>query len=328
MTPGNPLVREHLLADYLKAARQDGSSESDVEVEGVVYVETDVRYEDPKDSSDVATWARGPLDEISFLRSIVDGKYGEKASKMLLGVVPWAPMNQPASVLREYLRLAEERAGAECWRRTKGFRFLLQFISDQRRFEELVLGDDFIENLKELGRRGLSFDIGVDQRSGGTWQLEIAAQAMERAHQDVPEEERVIFIIDHLCKPAFGDPNSAFELWRNAMTRMSKLSRTYIKLSGAFSELPDGLKDLDAIFALLQPWVAHVLVEFGLNRIMFGSDWPVCNVNGPRKDGSWDAWKDIVSAVVNHGSYHLSRDDEDQIWHNVVQKAYRLTELV
>jgi len=59
MTPGMPLVKPHLLEDYHAAA---GGS-----VKGAVYVETDVQYGSPS-QGDVATWAKGPLDEILFLR--------------------------------------------------------------------------------------------------------------------------------------------------------------------------------------------------------------------------------------------------------------------
>ncbi len=322
MTPGNPLAKPHLLEHYLKASYQNENDESDVEVEGVIYVETDVRYDDPRSGADVATWAKGPLDEISFLRSIVNGAYGERESKMLLGVVPWAPMDQPPSVLREYLRLAEERAGEKCWKRVKGFRFLLQFFTDQESFEKLVLGDDFIGNLKELGNRNFSFDVGVDQRSGGSWQLELVAKAMEKAHEGVDEDKKIVSIVNHLCKPAFDEPGAAFERWCSAITAMSRLSKTYMKLSGAFSELPERLSNVQEIAGALGPWLMHLFENFGAKRIMFGSDWPVCNVQGPRGEDSWTVWKDIAMSWSADSRYALSLDDVDWLWYETARGAY------
>ena len=58
-------------------------------------------FRDSPDSGVLATWAKGPLDEILFLRSIVEGKYGEQDSKLLLGLVPWAPIDQPTAVFDE-----------------------------------------------------------------------------------------------------------------------------------------------------------------------------------------------------------------------------------
>ena len=58
-----------------------------------------------------------------------------------------------------------------------------------------MLGDGFIEGLKWLGRKGYVFDLGVDQHSGGKWQLEEAVEMIQRAHEGVPEAEKVTFII-------------------------------------------------------------------------------------------------------------------------------------
>ena len=322
MTPGMPLAKPHLLSDYRRASRQDVDYTSDVEVDGVVYIETDVRYDPP--TGEVSAWAKGPLDEITFLRNLVEGRYNERHGKLLQGLIPWAPMGQPLSTLDDYLRLAEEKAGEMTWRRIKGFRFLLQFIVDRERFKSIVLGYDFINNLTTLGRRGFSFDIGVDQRSGGVWQLEIVAKAMQEAQRDVPESEKVTFIVNHLCKPDFVDQGSNFGRWCDAISSMSKLSRTFMKLSGAFSELSPELTEPAIMATRIKPWVAHVVKCFGPKRIMFGSDWPVCNMNGPLKEDSWIAWKDVVELVLDDPTYELSGDDKDCIWRRNAEEAYNL----
>ena len=322
MTPGMPLAKPHLLSDYLKTSRQDDSDDSDIEVEGVVYVETDVRYSTP--TGEVAAWAKGPLDEIKFLRSIIEGENGARDGKLLIGLVPWAPMDQPLSTFQEYLRLAEETAGESTWARIKGFRYLLQFRVDQEQFRNLVLGDRFITNLIELGRKGFAFDIGVDQRSGGLWQLEIVAQAMHMVQKQVSDNEQPIFIINHLCKPDFSEQGAQFERWCNAIETMSSVPRTYMKLSGAFSELPPGLTKSSDIATHMKPWVAHVLKCFGPRRIMFGSDWPVCNVKGPLKEHSWIAWKAVVDLLLDDQAYGLSVAEKDWIWRGTAREAYRL----
>ncbi|KAI6810977.1 hypothetical protein KC340_g11450 [Hortaea werneckii] len=323
MTLGMPLAKPHLLKDYQRASKITDGQEANVEVRGVVYIETDVRYDSPG-SGDLATWAKGPLDEILFLRSIVEGKYGEQDSKMLLGLVPWAPIDQPTSVFDEYLTLAKDMAGPVAWPRIKGFRYLLQAMTDPTTFEKVVFGDNFIANLKLLGKRGLSFDIGVDQRSGGTWQLQAVAKAMEMAHDSVPENERVTFVINHLCKPEFSIESESFQQWRVAVERLAKLSRTFMKLSGAFSELPEGLTSPEQIAGRIKPWVAHVLKVFSSKRVMFGSDWPVCNVKGPAAEASWPIWKEIVQLLLNDAELSLSENDVQSIWSGTAVEAYRL----
>ena len=254
MTPGMPLAKSHLLSDYCQAARQHQyRNPSQTIVEGVIYIETDVRYDAPH--GDLSIWAKGPLDEIKFLRSIVEGEHGERDSRLLLGLVLWCPMNQPPSVLEEYLRLAEEAAGKETWKRVKGFRFLLQSIYDQRKFQDLVFSSDFITNLGILGKRGFSFDVGVDQRCGGVWQLEALVVSMWTAQTKLLEHERPVFIINHLCKPDFSEQDkSAFQRWCTAIRSMSLSPKTYMKLSGAFSELPEGLNIAVDIAEHMKPW--------------------------------------------------------------------------
>ena len=323
MTPGMPLAKPHLLKDYQKASEYPGGQEGDTDVQGVVYIETDVRYDSPE-SGDLATWAKGPLDEILFLRSIVEGKYGEHDSKMLLGLVPWAPIDQPSSVFDEYLTLAKDVAGPVAWPRIKGFRYLVQAISDPTAFDRVVFGDHFIANLKLLGKRGLSFDVGVDQRSGGTWQLVAVAKAMEMAHDGVPENEKVTFVINHLCKPEFSIESESFQQWQVAVERLSKLSTTYMKLSGAFSELPEGLNSPEQIVGCIKPWVAHVLKVFTPKRVMFGSDWPVCNVKGPAAEASWPVWKEIVQLLLNDAEFSLRESDIQSVWSGTAVEGYRL----
>jgi L-rhamnono-1,4-lactonase len=324
MTPGMPLAKEHLLKDYYAASQQDGSSKSDVEVQGVVYIETDVRQDSR--ASDIATWAQGPLEEILFVRKVIEGAYGERDSKMLLAFVPWAPMHQPTSVLQEYLVLAKDMAGPKAWPRLKGFRYLLQAIPKQKEFEDLVSSDHFVANLKLLGRRGFSFDIGVDQRSGGSWQLEAIAKAMLLAREGVPEDERVVFIVNHLCKPDFEASPREFDRWSKAMDSIGKSAKTYMKLSGAFSELPSNLTSPKDIAVHMRPWMKHVLMCFGRVRIMFGSDWPVCNLKGPAGESSWVVWKDVVKHILDDEEAYgpIVASDKQRIWIGAAIEAYRI----
>ena len=322
MTPGMPLVKPHLIENYDRASQPDDISHADAVVQGIVYVETDVRYDEPH--GDLSIWARGPLDEIKFLRSIVEGKYGERDSDLLKGIVPWAPVDQPLRVLERWLELGKETAGAKTWARVKGFRFLLQAIVDQAQFELLVFSDSFVANMKLLGRKGFAFDIGVDQHSGGVWQLEAIHKAMELAHAGVAEEDKATFVLNHLCKPDFSETRPDFDRWCKAIAASAELSKTYIKLSGAFSELPTELQSASDIAAYMHPWLEHVFRCFRPSRIMFGTDWPVCNVRGFRGDGSWTEWKNVVALILNDERYKLSDYDRQQIWKGTAKEAYQL----
>jgi len=196
MNEGDMLTKEHVLSDYCKAAKQDAKDESSPKVRGVVYVETDRRLEETTGRA-LHEWAHQPTEEIKFLRSIVEKQHGERDADLLLGLVPWAPVNQGVDVFEDWLKHAEQTAGPETWSRIKGFRFLLQAITDQNVFESLVFSEGFISVLKSFRGKGrnLSFDVGVDQHSGGVWQLEALVKVIERVHAGVEEDEKVIFIL-------------------------------------------------------------------------------------------------------------------------------------
>lgn len=58
-----------------------------------------------------------------------------------------------------------------------------------------MLQPRFIEGLRWLGEQGYSFDLGVDQRSGGLWQLDEAIEMVHRAHNGLPEDKKVTVVI-------------------------------------------------------------------------------------------------------------------------------------
>lgn len=112
------------------------------------------------------------------------------------------------------------------------------------------------------------------------------------------------------------------------MSRLALCENVYMKLSGSFSEMVnqnphDGgnTTPVREIVELLRPWMEHVFETFGADRIMFGSDWPVCKVRGPG-DESWRHWKAVVEAVLD--DLKLSTEQKDRVWYGTAVEAYRL----
>jgi L-rhamnono-1,4-lactonase len=133
---------------------------------------------------------------------------------------------------------------------------------------------------------------------------------------------------DHLCKPdlsVYNQTDPKFVAWRNAMFRLSKCSKTFMKLSGCFSEMPDKLKTApaDEIFLALQPYLVVILATFGPFRIMFGSDWPVCTVG---VDDAWKKWRQVVARFCDLAS--LNKEEQIMIWSGTAIRAYGITELI
>ncbi|KAH8881574.1 amidohydrolase 2 [Thozetella sp. PMI_491] len=311
-TPDSPLAKQHSLEEYAAATG------SPANLRGFVFLETDRKNAESSD------WTQ-PLAEIGWLRRIAAGEprpgegHGPDDAKLVLGIIPWAPVDLGPAKLQEYLSKAEETAGP-VWGKVKGFRYLLQDKPNGA-----MLTDEFIEGLKLLGKQGLVFDLGVDQHRRGRIQLEEAVDMIDRAHEDVEEDEKVVFILNHLCKPDLSIINQtdpAFIAWRTAMFTLSKCKKTYMKLSGCFSEMPDSLKKKTAeeVFVDIFPWLAVVLAAFGPNRIMFGSDWPVCTVGVD--DGAWEKWRKVVARTCDMAS--LTVDEQARIWGGTAQEAYSL----
>ncbi|PTA45220.1 amidohydrolase [Micromonospora sp. RP3T] len=121
---------------------------------------------------------------------------------------------------------------------------------------------DVLRGLAALGRRRLAYDLLVraPQRA--------AALAAVRCLPDVR------FVVDHAGKPAVAA--GEWEPWASWITAMAGCPNVVCKLSGLTTEAD---RD-DWHAARLRPYANHVLAEFGADRVLFGSDWPVCELAG------------------------------------------------
>ena len=98
-------------------------------------------------------------------------------------------------------------------------------------------------------------------------------------------------VIDHCMKPNIKDQRDgkgAFSNWANGMSRLADETRAMCKLSGLITEAGDGWSTDD-----LRPFAAHVLSAFKPDRVMWGSDWPVC-----RLQGRYDRWFETAEALT------------------------------
>lgn len=174
------LAKEHDLGRYRDAARDDSQTHHNPRI---IYIETDRRYIFNSDER-LETWAYGPLEEIKYLRSLVEGSPAD--AETLAGLVPWAPVDRGESTFDQWLDLAQTTAGPQTWKKVKGFRFLLQAIHSKSEFEALVFSRDFLNIMVKLGELGLAFDVGIDQHRGGTWQLEAWDEVLRRLEESKP----------------------------------------------------------------------------------------------------------------------------------------------
>ena len=181
-TPGNPLRAQHSLEQYHSATGRRSN------LRGFIFVETDRKH------SLSPTDFRYPFAEIDWIVRIAAGNprsgEGHTASdaRLCLSMIPWAPVPLGAEAIARYV--TEVKARTERKVRVPGFRYLVHL---QPRGTMLAAG--FVEALRWMGRQGYLFELGVDQRQGGMWQLEEAVEMMRRAHEGMEEGRKVVVVI-------------------------------------------------------------------------------------------------------------------------------------
>lgn len=138
------------------------------------------------------------------------------------------------------------------------------------------------------------------------------------------EEDADVQQTDHLCKPDLGDDTwDGSERWRAATSRLSQHPNVYVKVSGALNEFAPGATPASTAGVLekARPYLDHMLHEFGAQRLLFGSDWPVCNVGGPKgEQGNWGFWVEVVQAWMEEKK--LSEEEREWIWAKSAVEAY------
>ena len=313
----HPLNGQHSVEEYLSAVGRSPK------LRGFVFVEADRKSHVQSE----AGWEY-PLREVDWITRVAAGtpKSGEghesEDAQLCLAIIPWAPIPLGSEALGRYVERVKVRAGSHS-NLIKGFRYLVQ-----DKPEGTMKQPHFVESLRWLGEHGYSFDLGVDHRNGGDWQLEEAFDMIRKAHEGVPEDNKVTVIVsmnrisspglkccstevnpDHMCKPKMTRAPDTFaggqdfKDWAKHIHNLAMLSsKIFMKISGGFSEidpLPSQQTQLDFWTRVdmmsqtcnrISEWMNTVFAEFGPNRIMFGSDWPVCNVGG---GGNSVAWKNV-----------------------------------
>lgn len=222
------------------------------------------------------------------------------------GIVAFAPVQQGDHVqgyLRTLVRVTGGTDGI-----LKGVRCLLQDPSlDPNR----ILKPEFIRGIQCLESFKLSFDICIDCRS--------APNQFPPIQQLVVQCPRVQFILDHMGKPPCDSQpgDTEFEFWKQQMIQLSSNSNVSCKISGLVTELStshDGRQSDDV--GKLRPFIQVALDAFGIDRVMYGGDWPVCEVAST----TWQSWLEILSEIVKH----WSEDDKEKLFVTNATRIYKL----
>lgn len=162
------------------------------------------------------------------------------------GVVGWIDLRNPD--LKSRLDYFSQ------FKKLKGFRHIVQGESD----ENFLLREDFSKGIAQLEQYNFTYDILILPKH-----LAVAFEFVKR----FPNQK---FVIDHLAKPDF--KNKEFLDWEKGIREIATCPNVYCKVSGLVIEADwNNWTEADFTYCL------NVVTEaFGINRLLFGSDWPVC----------------------------------------------------
>lgn len=229
----------------------------------------------------VAVQARQVVEESDWLLSLAD------QSDLIAAVVGWVPLID-SKVSDPLTRLAAHP-------KFKAVRHVLQEEPD-----DYFLRDDFHRGLALLPDLDLRYDLLVFQR-----QLPVAIQLVDR-------QPDLGIIIDHIAKPEIRkgkiDPT-----WRAGMAELAKRENVLgVKISGMVNEVLD--PEIDE--PTLRAYFEETLNLFGADRLMFGTDWPVCLL----RIDPYQQWAQMVKGFVAS----MTPDEQEAILHDNTVRCYDL----
>lgn len=154
----------------------------------------------------------------------------------------------------------------------KGFRHVVHDEPDVN----FILGRNFKKGIGLLSKYGLTYDILIYPRH------------LEATRQFIKSFPNQKFVIDHIAKPYI--KKGEIETWKSHMMALGEFDNVWCKLSGMVTES----KWKKWKYEDFVPYLDVVLASFGTDRVMFGSDWPVCLLSG-----SYGEVKGIVDRYIS-----------------------------
>lgn len=204
----------------------------------------------------------------------------------IAGVVGWLDLESPDFVLR-----------FERYRRNGkfiGIRPMLQDITD----DKWILRPRVLASLRVIADADFSFEFLTYPRH-----LPYVREALETTPQ-------LRAVIDHISKPEIRAHK--LEPWGSWVSELAKNPNLYCKLSGMITEADHLHWSADD----LRPYIDHVVESFGFDRIMFGSDWPVCLCAG-----TYDQVVDVLREVL---ASSLNEENEAKLFGENAQRFYKI----
>ncbi len=223
----------------------------------------------------IAVQARQSLEESRWLLALAD------ADPRIKGVVGWVDLRSE--------RVEDELAEFATHPRFVGVRHVVQEEPD----DEFMLRPEFMRGIGKLRQHGLTYDLLVFPK-----QLPAAIGLVKR----FPEQP---FVLDHIAKPFI--KAGTLSPWREQVRELATFPNVCCKVSGMVTEADHRAWSP----ADLSPYVDVVAEAFGEDRLMFGSDWPVCLLAA--------SYEQTFAAVRDHAAWASPSAKEKFLGGNAVR---------
>ncbi len=230
-------------------------------------------------SGSVAVQARQTLEETFWLLEIA------AQHPRLLGVVGWLPLraNTAAAHISDLRRHPK----------LKGLRHVVQDEPE----DDFLLDKSFNQGISALADSGLAYDLLV------------RVSQLPATRTFVAQHPSQSFVLDHLAKPDIR--SGRVDQWRTEIYRLAESPNVSCKLSGLVTEAAWDSWTYEDIAPILD----IALDAFGSDRLMAGSDWPVCLLAS-----SYQRWWDVLKTWTSQ----LSATERDRILQGTATAVYRL----
>ena len=200
-----------------------------------------------------------------------------------------------------FLKIDAEDAIAhlDSYQSLRGFKYLVGIRDIAHDYEDVkyLSKPQVIKNVQELGKRGLVYDLLTK------------TPHMRAAIDLVKACPNTKFVLDHISKPYIAKAD--MQPWADQITELASFENVVVKVSGLFTEADwKNWKKED-----FWPYLEHITKSFTPNRMMFGSDWPVCLLAATYKQSI-----DLVEEFTSK----FSESEKNAFWAVTANKAYGL----
>jgi len=168
---------------------------------------------------------------------------------------------------------------------------------DQAEKDDFLLNKDFQNGVGKLSQYGLSYDLLIYPR-----QFPATLEMVEK----FPNQ---IFVLDHIAKPSVSEKLDAE--WVKNILLLSKHENVFCKISGMVTET----KNFEWVKSDFTPYLASVVSAFGTDRLLYGSDWPVCLLAAD--------YREVLGIIVDYFQ-NFSTLEKSKIFALNAIKAYNL----